>query len=159
GTVLELAFLVLARVGIGQELDIGGRLAVGRFDDAGDFRGRAQIDVFKERPAAHLLVLLDHGERVPEAAARGVATGFHVQLDIEIALSGLLGRDGKRIFTLRIGLVLGFLNDLLVLRIAISRAAYGHRRVGDVLAGVLIENAAVVLDWLAFRFIFGGLLF
>ena len=55
--------------------------------------GRPHLDGLEERPLAEPLVLPDHAQGVAEPGPRGVVGVLDVQLDVEVALGDLLGRD------------------------------------------------------------------
>ena len=110
--VLEaLASLQLARPRVGQDRHPPGRRAVGPLDMPGDRLARPQLDVLEEGSSAEFLILANHRQRVAETCLRGVVGVLDVQLDIQVALGDLLGRDRERVIPIRVGGVLGFLQD------------------------------------------------
>ena len=118
---------------------------------AHDWLARPQLDMLEERPLTQLFIPEDHRECITEPSLGRIFRVLDVQLDIQIALGDLLGRDRERVETVRVGRVLGLLENRVLVVPLEDRPPDRDRRPGDRLAGADLLDLAGVGERLGLR--------
>ena len=126
----------------------GGWLTVGSHDGPGHRSVRTHFDRLKERTLARFLVLPDHAHCITARKPRHILGMKDHQTQVEIPFGKLFRRDRDFVPALRIGDVLGGLNQVLVFvritRVTNERAFENNLRTGDRRLGLGRHDSAFV---------------